>query len=419
MEIWRLMLLLGLFFSSEALSASVVDSLPARTIVGDTAFWTRHQNSTHQQLGLLDFQTHPADFLFRFEVLDVIVQVVERGDSVRGTIYPYFRPFRYTRFYQHEYLPIRSDSIEISPHFLRSFLLPYLKNHPVRSDPPQDSISGWQSGFDGTTYFIEYATDTTYDYRTYWCPYSFDSIPEAVRVEAFKQLLMDSLRLNQHYTNLRDDLPAGNYWLFGGPTVMTIPTNQLWVGYHGNTRFPYGLHAAINLASIFNHRITNLYGDFTFRSNQRSEREWLVSFRKYLVIKNRRFGSGYLQYGYRRRRSKPERLPQKIGQSHRVDYQLTIPETRWSLISGVERFHNSDRSHWGGVIGFGHRFPWDHFVYLEGHSTLFARQQHHYYEITTKVLSAQYRDRPSLSVALHYDRFAQQNAFGGSLYLGF
>jgi hypothetical protein len=51
--------------------------------------------------------------------------------------------------------------------------------------PTGDSIKGWQQGFDGIIYTIEYSTRSKYSFKTYWTPKAQDSLKEAVQVQEF------------------------------------------------------------------------------------------------------------------------------------------------------------------------------------------------------------------------------------------
>jgi hypothetical protein len=84
--------------------------------------------------------------------------------------------------------------------------------------PSDESIPGWQHGFDGTTYIIEFATPTTYFFKLYWTPSAQGQLKEAVQVKTFVDSLTKHAGLNTAFTNFAASIPFECY-SNGGPSV--------------------------------------------------------------------------------------------------------------------------------------------------------------------------------------------------------
>ena len=413
---WRLLVPFFLIVLSDLSAAgSVVDSIPARRVVGDTAFWLTHQQQNLQEIGLPDFRTAPGDFLFRFEAFDNIVQINPSGDSLRGIIYHYAQPIRPKEKWGYQNLPLRYDSTVIDPSLLKSFILPLLQEHPLRTLPPQKEIEGWSQGLDGTTYLVEYADAETYDYRTYWTPTSFDSLPEAISVEAFRTVLWDTLRIDSLQSAFRSQLPGGYYLLGGGPSILVIPASGVGIGYHGNSLLPYGVGVGIYLRRLFG-RVVDLSIGGTLVGDFRGRREGMFAARKSLPLEL--YGYGFQSIGYRFRYREgrfAENVP-NVVRSHRWSGLLRFAQFPITMTVGTELL-TSRQSGWGGFVGLNTSFQIfrKHF-FLSGSTTLFAGSKHHHHSIDHTIIR---RGKSLLNLEVHFDRFAGQNAVGGSVSFDF
>ena len=86
----------------------------------------------------------------------------------------------------------------------------------IAAIPPQDSIPGWDPGFDGYMYYIESSTPDTYSFREYWTPSLYnDKLKEAAALCTFgnkMETLMDTERIFSLFLNR---LPKGCYYSGG------------------------------------------------------------------------------------------------------------------------------------------------------------------------------------------------------------
>lgn len=90
--------------------------------------------------------------------------------------------------------------------------------HPL-AIPSEEKISCWgkRNGYpafrncnDGTTYSIEFSTDTTYSFKTYSCPDSWDC-EEAKKIQQFYQRIEEILGLESRFDKFLRELPKDCY----------------------------------------------------------------------------------------------------------------------------------------------------------------------------------------------------------------
>lgn len=91
----------------------------------------------------------------------------------------------------------------------------------ISSIPSESDIVGWPLGFDGTIYLIEYASPSTYSFKSYWEPSSSRyRLVEAAAVDDFVKEVEAKLELASSFLAFLNKLPAGTYHT-GGITTHT------------------------------------------------------------------------------------------------------------------------------------------------------------------------------------------------------
>ncbi len=92
--------------------------------------------------------------------------------------------------------------------------------------PTDDSIKGWKQGFDGITYITEFASKSSYDFKTYWTPKAQDStLQEAKLVQSFVDTLFQSCNANSVWKEFQKTIPFECY-TYGGINVCKVVTKK-------------------------------------------------------------------------------------------------------------------------------------------------------------------------------------------------
>jgi len=91
-----------------------------------------------------------------------------------------------------------------------------LINHSkIKEIPDQSEIEGWRQGLDGTTYMIEYRTDSVYYFKWYWTPGAYQHIKEGVMVKQFIDSIMAIVETPQDQQQFTASIPF-QCWTNGG-----------------------------------------------------------------------------------------------------------------------------------------------------------------------------------------------------------
>jgi hypothetical protein len=175
----------------------------------DTAFWYAYKNSYVKdfKLGLIEPDT--AKYVFRFWSNGLIIKLTKSNNNYSGEI---------IRFVE-QYPAKSKKNIFVK----KNIILPEVADkalEPIDSlkinELPSDkNIKGWQQGFDGITYFIEYKVDSRYSFKNYWTPSSQDSLAEAQLLLTFISSLESLLDLKNSSKVFQNEIPFDS-WTYPG-----------------------------------------------------------------------------------------------------------------------------------------------------------------------------------------------------------
>lgn len=90
-----------------------------------------------------------------------------------------------------------------------------IKDSRIEAIPDQSLIKGWQQGLDGTEYLIEYTTDSTYYFKTYWTPTAQENVKEALVVQHFVDSMLSIVESPQESRQFTASIPF-ECWTNGG-----------------------------------------------------------------------------------------------------------------------------------------------------------------------------------------------------------
>ena len=150
---------------------------------GDSTFWFKYQTAIARKLSLPHLDTSSkAEYVRIWTNKQAIDLWREAGGEFSGML----------TTWTDEYAPYNEEptnrtfikSKELSGDSLR-LLRELLTSSGILTLPTDDSIGGWQQGFDGITYIIEHSTKDNYSFKTYWTPKAQDSLKEATQVQSF------------------------------------------------------------------------------------------------------------------------------------------------------------------------------------------------------------------------------------------
>ncbi len=186
---------------------------------GDTNFWYKWQQPKFNEIGLADLTKSTDTLHFRFSTETQVIDVWTRDyKSFAGTFANYTTKYHEQKVrnggYGREKTKPNKFYSEKSPMDSATARKIYnlFTSLSVFNIPCDDSIEGWSSGNDGTTYFIENSTPTKYSFRTYWSPHSYrNKIKEALIIDSLAKQLEAILDMQAPFGTFIQSLPRGCY----------------------------------------------------------------------------------------------------------------------------------------------------------------------------------------------------------------
>ena len=181
----------------------------------DTAFWYTYKNNYVKdfKLGLIEIDT--AKYVFRFWSNGLTIKLTYTNNNYSGEV---------TRFV--EQYPTKSKkkifvkkSIILPRVVYKAFKL--IDSVKINELPSDKNIKGWQQGFDGRTYFIEYKINNKYSFKNYWTPTSQDSLAEAKLFLYFISSLENLLDFKNSSKIFQNEIPFES-WTFPGSSSAVL-----------------------------------------------------------------------------------------------------------------------------------------------------------------------------------------------------
>ena len=181
----------------------------------DTAFWYTYKNSYVKDFKLGLIETDTAKYIFRFWSNGLTIKLTKNNSKYLGEV---------TRFVG-QYPTKSKKKVFVK----KTILLPNIVDKAfklidsikINELPSDKNIKGWQQGFDGTTYFIEYKIDNKYSFKNYWTPTSQDSLAEAKLLLYFISSLGNLLDLKNSSKVFQNEIPFDS-WTYSGSSTSVL-----------------------------------------------------------------------------------------------------------------------------------------------------------------------------------------------------
>jgi len=177
---------------------------------GDTLLWFKYQNVVINDLALFRLDTTTSTFHFRVWKTNQVLDVWQNSDSSYAA--------QLTSWVTERTPPKETqtdrtliDRKTFSKDTVKN-ILNFITTSEINKLPTDNLISGWKHGFDGVTYIIEFATPTTYSFKTYWTPKAQDtSLQEAKFLEAFVDNIFEIANGKATWNNFEKSIPYECY----------------------------------------------------------------------------------------------------------------------------------------------------------------------------------------------------------------
>jgi hypothetical protein len=167
----------------------------------DSSYWFKETHRFAQKIGLQDIKQQSSNFHFRiwkeYQVFDVYV-----SDS--GTFHGLLSNFTSdsTKFYWENSTISESDAKEVKKLF---------EQYSIEKIPDQDSIKGWEGGFDAGLYAIECYHNNKYSFKTYGGLFPNNKTKECTMLRSFIMESDNILTAENSFFCFINSLPKGLY----------------------------------------------------------------------------------------------------------------------------------------------------------------------------------------------------------------
>ena len=196
----------------------------------DTVYWNKYKNELIQKHNLEDILNKKDELIFKFWSFGTCIEITKNDNLVSGNI-TYFVD-EVDEFSRKTFKKTFNLKSEDSKRIIK--LIDSSEINKIASDK---FIKGWQHGFDGIEYILEYKTKTEYSFKNYWTPNSQDNLEEAKKIQNFVNelyLICDSENLSKQFAK---EIPFRSYSYNGGSAVVSrIMTKEEYRKYKKEKR---------------------------------------------------------------------------------------------------------------------------------------------------------------------------------------
>jgi hypothetical protein len=190
----------------------------------DTAFWCELKAQDAARIGLADLTTSTDSLHFRYWMENQAVEVwtydfvhfdgiISNHTEKVETNTKTDAPAQKRKFY--------SNKTKLSATEARNVFDLFDRAHMFQI-PTDKQVKGWEGGLDGEEFILEYATGSTYSFRTWWTPTFQHGVPEADTLVAVNQQLRRIINLGTNWNSFLATLPHGCYTYGEMTTVCPI-----------------------------------------------------------------------------------------------------------------------------------------------------------------------------------------------------
>jgi hypothetical protein len=177
----------------------------------DNSFWEKFIRADIEKLNLDQYDNDNFEKVYRIWNFYQVIELVQRNDSVcSGKLVNYVtKTSRKT-----EKNKIIKEELEIPSSTVKA-LIDNLGKSNIENLPDCESIDGYVSGLDGTTYIFEIQLNDSKRIYSFWEPmsdyYQNDSIKEVNDVRSIISNLQTEINPGLHFKNFIDKLDKGSY----------------------------------------------------------------------------------------------------------------------------------------------------------------------------------------------------------------
>ncbi len=198
-------LLVAVFCNAQVKLASIPISAQ-----GDTSLWYIWQQKDFKKANLPNLAVCTDSLHIRFATE---TQAIDIWTADYKLFYGTISNFTYREKTGNNEAPVKfySNINTISPD-TAALAYGIFNNLSIAGIATDDSIKGWNAGFDGDEYIIDYSTPTRYSFKTYWTPSAYkNTLKEAALIDSLVHQYNALINMPQSFNMFINTLPIGCY----------------------------------------------------------------------------------------------------------------------------------------------------------------------------------------------------------------
>ncbi|SHF32865.1 hypothetical protein [Dysgonomonas macrotermitis] len=379
-----------------------------KTIEGDTTTWYRHTKHLFAKLGCKDLLESGDEFNFRMQYFGQVIDIRKNQDTISGFVIDYI--FKLGK--KGKTISTKTsiaDSLAIQCYQL-------INNSGILDIETDKKIEGWQQGYDGIIYSIEYAGKDNYQYNKYWTPQAQSStLNEAVIVNKFVDNISAILNLKERYAEFRNNIARhGNgTYTNGGMSMLRIISENYEAGYSGSVKYPIGYILRVGVEHI-----GSLKTNLGFRVEHQFDGQGNYDFsgsaiKSNLFIRKTKGINDFIYYTYRQRKHEDLMDGTKF-RNHTTLYGVNLKYT--SLAAGVE-FSEGEKSQTGFSMYMSRYLPLIRSS-VTGKASVFDNRFDYRIDLS-RFFSLGNKSFRSFNSGIYYEYFARHGNIGWSVCVPF
>lgn len=310
------------------LSGILVAILSSVTLHGQTDNeWRNAESNKLQSLPIEDLRTSKHLPALSLSGNDYVLQLVMDSNRFKGHLVLFTSTYTggdYKSLYSRKYFTdqlIDSDTAQL--------IYQLYNDLDISTIPTYQEIRGWRPGTDGIVYTIDCNNAGRYSSKSYWSPWAFKDLPQAVTVDKFVSEVERLLHFQDKRKHFLTSLPKGKSYRFGALSIITVSenpkdatwVNEVTVAYRQSDEPPV-VGGWPEYKLIFNREGSDLVSAFYTRGKNRIALEDTVSLNPSVLTSIVEWAKDKNQFSLRELDLKMEDLRLPDGQKK---YELTFP----------------------------------------------------------------------------------------------
>lgn len=179
----------------------------------DTLFWNGYKTEQIKKYDLNFVEDQQNKIVFRFWTYGNTIEISKTQDGYTGAVNYFVDEVaeNSNRIFKKSFALNKETSEKIKK---------LIDSTQIQALPSDNQIKGWEKGYGGLIYLIEYKTETQYSLKNYWAPKAQQNVPETLQFQNFVDELKRISEDQKLIKQFTQEIPFRFYTYNEGSTVI-------------------------------------------------------------------------------------------------------------------------------------------------------------------------------------------------------